>query len=47
MIVDKNNTNMQKKTNEILIIKNQEDIKEMPEKEKSQLAYDILKEIKL
>lgn len=47
MIVANNATNMQKKTNEILIIKNQEDIKEMPEKEKSQLAYDILKEIKL
>ena len=47
MIVANNATNMQKKTNEILIIKNQEDIKEMPEKEKSQPAYDILKEIKL
>ena len=47
MIVANNATNMQKKTNEILIIKNQDDIKEMPEKEKSQLAYDILKEIKL
>ena len=47
MIVANNATNMQKKTNEILIIKNQEDIKEMPEKEKSQLAYDILEEIKL
>lgn len=47
MIVANNATNMQKKTNEILIIKNQEDIKEMPKKEKSQLAYDILKEIKL
>ncbi|WP_373080138.1 bifunctional phosphopantothenoylcysteine decarboxylase/phosphopantothenate--cysteine ligase CoaBC [Fusobacterium varium] len=47
MIVANNATNMQKKTNEILIIKSSEDIKEIPEKEKSQLAYDILKEIKL
>lgn len=47
MIVANNAANMQKKTNEILIIKSSEDIKEIPEKEKSQLAYDILKEIKL
>lgn len=47
MIVANNAANMQKKTNEILIIKSQEDMKEIPEKEKSQLAYDILKEIKL
>lgn len=47
MIVANNAANMQKKTNEILIIKSFEDIKEIPEKEKSQLAYDILKEIKL
>ena len=47
MIVANNAANMQKKTNEILIIKSQEEMKEMPEKEKSQLAYDILKEIKL
>ena len=47
MIVANNAANMQKKTNEIFIIKNSEDIKKMPEKEKSQLAYDILKEIKL
>lgn len=46
MIVANNADNMQKKTNEILIIKSQEDMKEIPEKEKSQLAYDILKEIK-
>lgn len=46
MIVANNAANMQKKTNEILIIKSQEDMKEIPEKEKSQLAYDILKEIK-
>ena len=47
MIVANNAANMQKKTNEILIIKSSEDIKEIPEKEKSQLADDILKEIKL
>lgn len=47
MIVANNATNMQKKTNEILIIKNQEKMKEIPEKEKYQLAYDILKEIEL
>ncbi|MDU1910657.1 bifunctional phosphopantothenoylcysteine decarboxylase/phosphopantothenate--cysteine ligase CoaBC [Fusobacterium sp.] len=47
MIVANNAVNMQKKTNEIFIIKKDEDMKEIPEKEKSQLAYDILKEIKL
>lgn len=47
MIVANNAANMQKKTNEVLIIKSQEEMKEIPEKEKFQLAYDILKEIKL
>ncbi|MHD0318717.1 bifunctional phosphopantothenoylcysteine decarboxylase/phosphopantothenate--cysteine ligase CoaBC [Fusobacterium sp. THCT1E2] len=47
MIVANNAANMQKKTNEVLIIKSQEEMKKIPEKEKFQLAYDILKEIKL
>lgn len=45
MIVANNASNMQKSTNKIMIIKGETDIKEIPEKEKSQLAYDILKEI--
>lgn len=47
MIIANNASNMQKTTNQIKIIKSENDIKEIPEKEKSQLAFDILKEIKL
>lgn len=46
MIVANNATNMQKSTNEIMIIKSETDIKRLPEKEKNLLAYDILREIK-
>lgn len=47
MIVANNASNMQKTTNQIKIIKSENSIKEIPEKEKSQLAFDILKEIEL
>ena len=47
MIIANDASNMQKATNEIFIIKNSEDIKSIPEKAKEELAYDILKEIKL
>lgn len=47
MIVANNASNMQKTTNQIRIIKSENCIKEIPEKEKSQLAFDILKEIEL
>ena len=47
MIVANNASNMQKTTNQIRIIKSENSIKEIPEKEKSQLAFDILKEIEL
>ena len=47
MIVANNASNMQKTTNQIRIIKSENSIKEIPEKEKAQLAFDILKEIEL
>ena len=47
MIVANNASNMQKTTNQIRIIKSENSIKEIPEKEKSQLSFDILKEIEL
>ena len=47
MIIANNASNMQKTTNQIRIIKSENSIKEIPEKEKSQLAFDILKEIEL
>lgn len=47
MIVANNASNMQKATNEILIIKSEDDIKELPEENKETLAYKILQEIKL
>lgn len=47
MIVANDASNMQKTTNQIRIIKSENSIKEIPEKEKSQLAFDILKEIEL
>ena len=47
MIVANNASNMQKSTNEILIIKSEDDIKELPEENKETLAYKILQEIKL
>lgn len=47
MIVANNASNMQKTTNQIRIIKSENSIKEIPEKEKSQLAFDILREIEL
>lgn len=47
MIVANNANNMQKATNEILIIKSENDIKELPEENKETLAYKILNEIKL
>lgn len=47
MIVANDASNMQKTTNQIRIIKSEDNIKEIPEKEKSQLAFDILKEIEL
>ena len=46
MIVANNAHNMQKSTNEILIIKNENDIKSLPEESKEKLAYSILKEVK-
>lgn len=45
MIVANNANNMQKTTNEILIIKSENDIKELPEENKETLAYKILDEI--
>ena len=42
MIVANNANNMQKSTNEIFIIKGSDSIKEIPEKSKEELAYDIL-----
>ena len=47
MIVANNAHNMQKSTNEILIIKGENDIKTLPEESKEKLAYSILNEIKL
>ena len=47
MIVANDASNMQKTTNQIRIIKSENSIKEIPEKDKSQLAFDILKEIEL
>jgi len=47
MIVANDASNMQKTTNQIRIIKSEDNIKEIPEKEKSQLAFDILREIEL
>lgn len=47
MIVANNASNMQKTTNQIRIIKSENSIKEILEKEKSQLAFDILREIEL
>lgn len=47
MIVANDASNMQKTTNQIRIIKSENNIKEIPEKEKSQLAFDILREIEL
>jgi phosphopantothenoylcysteine decarboxylase/phosphopantothenate--cysteine ligase len=47
MIVANDASNMQKKTNEIYIIKKDESIKNIPEKSKEELAFDILKEIKI
>ena len=47
MIVANNASNMQKTTNQIRIIKSENSIKEIPEKDKSQLAFDILREIEL
>ena len=47
MIVANDASNMQKTTNQIRIIKSENSIKEIPEKEKSQLAFDILREIEL
>lgn len=47
MIVANSASNMQKATNEIFIIKGRESIKNIPEKNKEELAFDILKEIKL
>lgn len=47
MIVANNAHNMQKKTNEILIIKDKNNIKELPEESKEKLAYSILNEINL
>lgn len=47
MIIANDASNMQKTTNQIRIIKSEDNIKEIPEKEKSQLAFDILKEIEL
>ena len=46
MIVANNAHNMQKSTNEILIIKNENDIKSLPEESKEKLAYSILNEVK-
>lgn len=43
MIVANDASNMQKTTNQIRIIKSENSIKEIPEKEKSQLAFDILR----
>lgn len=47
MIVANDASNMQKTTNQIRIIKSENSIKEIPEKDKSQLAFDILREIEL
>lgn len=47
MIIANNARNMQKSTNEILIIKGENDIKTLPEESKEKLAYSILNEIKL
>lgn len=47
MIVANDASNMQKSTNEIYIIKGKESIKNIPEKSKEDLAFDILKEIEL
>ena len=47
MIVANDASNMQKTTNQIRIIKSENSIKEISEKEKSQLAFDILREIEL
>lgn len=47
MIVANDASNMQKTTNQIRIIKSEDNIKEIPEKEKSQLAFDILRETEL
>ncbi|WP_410208918.1 bifunctional phosphopantothenoylcysteine decarboxylase/phosphopantothenate--cysteine ligase CoaBC [Fusobacterium sp.] len=46
MIVANNAHNMQKSTNEIFIIKGENDIKNLPEESKEKLAYSILNEIK-
>lgn len=46
MIIANNARNMQKSTNEILIIKGENDIKTLPEESKEKLAYSILNEIK-
>ena len=46
MIVANNAHNMQKSTNEILIIKGENDIKTLPKESKEKLAYSILNEIK-
>lgn len=46
MIIANNAHNMQKSTNEILIIKGENDIKTLPKESKEKLAYSILNEIK-
>lgn len=45
MIVANDASNMQKSTNKITIIKNHDFVKEIPEKSKIELAFDILNEI--
>lgn len=47
MIVANDASNMQKNTNEIYIIKGENEIKSIPEKSKEELAFDILREISL
>ena len=47
MIVANDASNMQKNTNEIYIIKGENEIKSIPEKSKEELAFDILREITL
>lgn len=47
MIVANDARNMQKETNKIFIIKSEESIKELEEKSKEELAYDILNRISL
>lgn len=47
MIIANDASNMQKTTNKVYIVKGENSIVEVSEKEKNELAYDILSEIKL